>query len=38
MALFRKFLLALWIVGLAAGSALAEKRVALVIGNSRSSQ
>ncbi|WP_298243203.1 caspase family protein [uncultured Bradyrhizobium sp.] len=34
MALFRKILLALWIVGLGAGSALAEKRVALVIGNS----
>lgn len=34
MALFRRFLLALWIVGLGAGSAFAEKRVALVIGNS----
>ncbi|MFK4505693.1 caspase family protein [Bradyrhizobium daqingense] len=34
MALFRSILLALWIVGLGAGSAFAEKRVALVIGNS----
>ncbi|MGY3031195.1 hypothetical protein ACVIIV_000365 [Bradyrhizobium sp. USDA 4354] len=34
MALFRRILLALWIVGLGAGSAFAEKRVALVIGNS----
>nr|QIO35754.1 caspase family protein [Bradyrhizobium sp. 1(2017)] len=34
MALFRSIFLALWIVGLGAGSAFAEKRVALVIGNS----
>lgn len=34
MAVFPRILLALWIVGLAAGPAFAEKRVALVIGNS----
>lgn len=34
MSLFPKILLALWIVGLGAGPAFAEKRVALVIGNS----
>lgn len=34
MAIFRIVLFALWIVGLGAGSASAEKRVALVMGNS----